>query len=1060
MKDDKILLPLVSVIIRTMNRPVLLGEALNSVKEQTYKNIEVVVVNDGGIDVRDVLGRYGTVFEKLQYIFFEKNSGRSAAANSGLDASNGEYLIFLDDDDLYEPKHIENLVNALLNQSKIKAAYSGVKLVNGDQETVLNRSFRRELLCAGNYIPFHALLFNKCLLDKGCRFDEAFNVYEDWDFWLQLSVHTSFLHCDVITAVYRSLGDSEISPHRPDLEAVDKFRSKIFEKWRKKWDGNLINQIFFELSSVKDQYTKDAEKQYEVRIDELEWLFKDAEKQHEVRIDELERFDQQSKITIELLRKRISLIKNHMQKKVREKKSLVADIAEIKSSTSWRITKPLRAIKNLLSSTKISFSFHLLKNNVFSLVFINNFYKLMNLLLPINSRRRGFVKRSIYKIVPNKIMPLNPILMGSHLKKELLTKDKKEYKKFYYDYLENSITKRHNTFVPIAGESIDNSRLSVKTIAFYLPQFHPIPENDKAWGKGFTEWTNVSKATAHFIGHYQPRLPADLGFYDLRLKEIQMEQIKLAKRYGISGFCYHHYWFGGKKLLDTPFKRVMENPDLNFPFCLCWANENWSKRWDGGEDEIIIAQNHSPEDDINFIKDIEKALKDPRYIRINGKALLILYRPELLPDPSATARRWREYAKKSGIGDLYLLSAATFGFEDYKSINFDGLVQFPPHSISATEISSTLKWLNPEFSGQVFDYQSISTNAIDSIKKNSNTYPCIMMAWDNVARKNENGHVFHNCSPNKYKKWLRNSFEYVLKTSGTENIVFINAWNEWAEGTYLEPDKKYGYSYLNATANVIREFYKKDSTIAFEIEKSKNNFNKTSDAALVLYLYYEDLFEDFFQYFKKLGKIDLFISLPEHVSLDTILRIREKLPKAYLAIYENQGRDILPFINLFKVINNKKYKFLGKVHSKKTTYREDGSKIRQHLIESLLSKEIVKKILEKLNNDPRVGVIVPPESILSLSEPNYVVNNLDHLRILIQKMGQKNTALDFPFISGSMFWARTDALLHILNLQLSKDDFEEELGQTDGTMAHAIERLFLYSAILKGYQYIETSDIE
>ena len=1022
-----------------MNRPALLCEALDSVKEQTYKNIEVVVVNDGGIDVRESLDRYGTVFEKLQYIFFEKNSGRSTAANAGLDTSNGEYLIFLDDDDLYEPKHIENLVNALLNQSKIKAAYSGVRLINGGQETLLNRSFKKELLCAGNYIPFHALLFNKCLLDEGCRFDETFNVYEDWDFWLQLSVHTSFLHCDVITAVYRSFGDSEVSPHRSDSEAVEKFRSMIFEKWRKKWNGDQINQIFFELSSVKDQYTKDAEKRYEARIEELEVLFKYSD-QH---AKNLEKIVKQSKTDIE--ESQITI-----EQFVHEKKILTAEITEIKSSTSWRITKPLRAIKSLLSS----------KNNIFSRFFINNCYKLMNLLLPINSRRRDFIKRNIFKIVPNKIMPLNPNLMGSHLKRELLTKDKKEYKKFYNDYLENSITKRHNTFVPIAGENIDTSRVSVKTIAFYLPQFHPIPENDKAWGKGFTEWTNVSKATAHFIGHYQPRQPADLGFYDLRLKETQMEQIKLAKKYGISGFCYHHYWFGGKKLLDTPFKRVMENPDLDFPFCLCWANENWSKRWDGGENEIIIAQNHSPEDDINFIKDIEKVLKDPRYIRINGKALLILYRPELLPDPSATATRWREYAKKSGIGDLYLLSAATFGFEDYKSINFDGLVQFPPHSISSNEISSTLKWLNPEFSGSVFDYQSISTNAIDSIKKNSNTYPCIMMAWDNVARKNEKGHVFHNCSPDKYKKWLRNSFEYVLKTSGTENIVFINAWNEWAEGTYLEPDKKYGYSYLNATANVIREFYKKESTIAFEIEKSKNKFNKTSDAALVLYLYYEDLFEDFFQYFKKLSKIDLFISLPEHVSLETILKIREKLPKAYLAIYENQGRDILPFINLFKVIHKKNYKFFGKVHSKKTTYREDGSKIRQHLIESLLSKKIVKKILEKLNDDPRVGIIVPPESILSLSEPNYVVNNIDHLNKLTQKMGQKNTALDFPFIGGSMFWARTDALFHIRDLQLSKDDFEEELGQTDGTMAHAIERLFLYSAILKGYQYIETSDIE
>ena len=670
-------------------------------------------------------------------------------------------------------------------------------------------------------------------------------------------------------------------------------------------------------------------------------------------------------------------------------------------------------------------------------------------LFPVYSGRRQILKKILDRL------NLTPRRSSVNVLKKPTFSAEDQYKAVYLEKIETSRNDLPNTFVPITGECIDHSRLQIKTIAFYLPQFHPIPENDRAWGQGFTEWTNVTKAVPHFSGHYQPRLPGDLGFYDLRIKENQKKQIEIAKKYGIHGFCYHHYWFDGKRLLEMPFKNMLADKSLDFPFCLCWANENWSKRWDGGDDDIIMAQNHSPEDDIKFIMDIEAALKDPRYIRIDGKALLIVYRPLLLPDPKATAERWREYARKAGIGELAIYSAATFGFTDYKKINFDGLIQFPPHNIRANEMSGSLKFLHPDFSGAVYDYESYVQKALDSIRDDVNTIPCTMMAWDNTARKGAAGNVFHGCTPLKYKEQLSNLYDYVMAREEREKIVFINAWNEWAEGTYLEPDRRYGYAYLHATADAMRRFYTKNSQALEDMAQCQSKHRKSGDAAIILNLYYEDLWKDFFEYYKEMPQTDLFISLPEHVSHQTVSRIIADVPNVYPVIVKNRGRDILPFLNLFKIVRDKGYRYFGKVHSKKTTYRKDGSKIRERLFDSLLGKRNVDHILTTFETHPDTGIICPQGTVLSLSKPEYVVNNISHLEGLLDRMGCHGQSIDFPFICGSMFWARTEAMDPFMALNLSESDFEEELGQNDGTLAHAVERLFLFSGEKMGYRHQE-----
>lgn len=396
-------------------------------------------------------------------------------------------------------------------------------------------------------------------------------------------------------------------------------------------------------------------------------------------------------------------------------------------------------------------------------------------------------------------------------------------KGLYSEQLKTALGKTDDNYVPLSNRHVAADKSALRLIAFYLPQFHPLEINNKIWEEGFTEWTNVSKAIPQFKGHYQPRLPGELGFYDLRLKEVQKRQMELARQHGIYGFCYYHYWFAGKRVMERPVQQILDNPDLDLPFCLCWANESWTRHWDGGKKDVLIPQDHSPEDDIAFIQEIEPALKDTRYIRINGKPLLILYRPMLIPDPAATAKRWREYARDNNIGDIYIVGVASFGFSNYKDIGFDGLVQFPPHNIKCQNINNKKTFYNLDFRGEVFDYTHAVAEALSELSPGQNVFPGVMMEWDNEARKPGRGCAYHGCTPEIYRQWLDAASHYVIENKGeNERFVFINAWNEWAEGTYLEPDRKYGYAYLSATANVVEKHSCAKQSIP-KVDYSTNN---------------------------------------------------------------------------------------------------------------------------------------------------------------------------------------------------------------------------------------------
>ena len=383
---------------------------------------------------------------------------------------------------------------------------------------------------------------------------------------------------------------------------------------------------------------------------------------------------------------------------------------------------------------------------------------------------------------------------------------KGDYQRLYETQQRDATGHRSEFYVGATSDSVDTSRCVVKPIAFYLPQFHPIAQNDAWWGKGFTEWTNVVKAVPQFEGHDQPRRPGDLGLYDLRLPEVMREQIRIAKAFGLHGFCFHHYWFHGTRLLEKPVDMFLADPTMDFKFCLCWANENWTRRWDGAEHDVLIGQEHSAEDDLAFFRDLRRYLSDSRYICVDGKPMLVVYRPSLLPSPKETAARWRAAAKESGFPGLFLVATNAFEFVDPAAIGFDALVEFPPHGRNATDINHSLRLYNPGYKGLVYRYSEIALAEPRRYPENALVIPTAMPSWDNEARRPGRGNVMHGSTPALFRDWLDRCFHRAKRNVDAHcPFVFINAWNEWAEGAYLEPDRRFGYAYLSAVARTIQD---------------------------------------------------------------------------------------------------------------------------------------------------------------------------------------------------------------------------------------------------------------
>ena len=351
------------------------------------------------------------------------------------------------------------------------------------------------------------------------------------------------------------------------------------------------------------------------------------------------------------------------------------------------------------------------------------------------------------------------------------------------------------------------SPLGVKLLAFYLPQFHPIPENDAWWGKDFTEWTNVRPAQPLYPGHDQPRVPGDLGYYSLEDAAIRERQAELARSHGIHGFCYYYYWFGGKRLLHKPLDDMLRSGKPDFPFCIIWANETWTRRWDGRDKEVLLEQTYGEDDARAFARELIPIFQDSRYIRVDGKPMLLVYRPADIPDPVRYTRIWRDVWRDAGVGEVHLVCALTTVFPDPLRSGFDAAVEFPPHKSIfpyPRKLDPGKVGLAPGFSGQAYDYRDFVTNSLQSHEPYYSLYRTLILRWDNTARLKAASTMFMHCDPTVYTLWLARTVARAIETHPVaERFVFINAWNEWAEGTYLEPDVAYGDQFLQATRSTL-----------------------------------------------------------------------------------------------------------------------------------------------------------------------------------------------------------------------------------------------------------------
>ena len=716
------------------------------------------------------------------------------------------------------------------------------------------------------------------------------------------------------------------------------------------------------------------------------------------------------------------------------------EIERMRHSFSWRIMTPFRFCKNkfitLMEKTVIT---HKIRKAV-HILFHNGW-----------SEFRSTFRRFLF-VMRQKQEGIEEGIIATHYNKPLTGYDA--------EYQENIDYSEHST--------------DIKPLAFYLPQYHTFPENDAWWGKGFTEWVNVKSGTPGFDGHYQPREPhPDFGYYCLEDINVIKKQARLAKQHGIYGFVFYYYWFSGKRLMERPVDMLLKHPEIDLPFCLCWANENWTRAWDGKNKDILIGQKYSDEDDERFIADLKPYIDDPRYIRINQKPLIIVYNPGQIPDCHKSFVTWRRKSKELGLGEILIWTcetanntASALKIEDC----IDAIIEFPPHNMWMDSIAVRGVDLHGK-SAFLYHYSKLAEDRISRMKDEKPglvpVHHGIMLGWDNAARRKDGWFTYCGFSLKALYRWTLAVADRTRKDFlEEERYCFINAWNEWGEGTYLEPDLKYGYSSINTVSKALYSLPLQDDLKIFNripdepIPQVSKEIREKASIAVHVHMFYLETLEETIENLNYIPyPFDCYVSTDTEGKQKVIEEIMNDTCKAqhvFVQVYQNRGRDVGPFLVQMHEVYNQ-YKYICHIHSKKSKWNDHGNEWRKYNFRHLFgSEENIRQIIHQFETDPKLGIVMP-ETYPVLEQQAEWGGNKEGVKDLLNRMGIKTDLPNDPiFPVGNMFWARSDAVKPIFQLNLKQSDFPEEEGQVNTTIAHCIERSWISIILSASYTYLKT----
>ena len=560
-------------------------------------------------------------------------------------------------------------------------------------------------------------------------------------------------------------------------------------------------------------------------------------------------------------------------------------------------------------------------------------------------------------------------------------------------------------------------------------------------------WRRTTRALPQFEGHAQPRLPSDLGFYDVRNPDTLCAQARLAADYGIGAFCFTFQWARGQALSTHPLHQLLNEATPQLPFCLIWDNA----RSAGNDDNVgsDCAQRDNRGDDLAFIEHVAAYFRDPRYLRVDGRPLLLVHDPELLEDSRQTTDRWREWCRDNDIGDIHLVCVQGIDHRDPRTIGFDAAVEFPPGMTTSSNLYPDQRLLNPDFQGEVLDWREMVADYSRRATPDYTLYPGVNTGWDDEPNRPGKGRVYLHSAPRRYRDWLQSTIRSRLANRPpSERLVFINAWNDWTVGATLEPDVALGHAWLHAT----REALHRAATPA------TTSLLPPKSPCAVIHAWYPDVLGELLDSLHTTG---LPWRLVVTTTGDRLTEVRQVLlergMQAEVEVVQNHGRDILPFLRVANRLLDEGVEIVLKLHTKRSLHRPDGDDWRRDILTRLAAPDRAVRIHRAFEREPALGMVGPEGHLLPLAE--FWGENVEAVQYLAGRAGLPPPSSDETFVAGSMFWARLEALRPLLDSRLESCDFEPEAGQLDGTLAHAVERVMAAWATRAGFRVMDAASV-